>query len=230
MRTRRAITHAKRGVLISIAFWILFDFMTTTTGLFARALLPNLKDPVFAFPELARATLPPFWLGIFYLAMIATVMSTIDSYGFIAATTIGRDVIWRLRREPTDERVPAYSKLGLWLAAAFATVLALANPSVVGLWHDLGSITTPTLLLPTATALLRRGELGSRATLFAMTAAFAISLAWVLAKAFGAQGGYPGSIEPIYAGLGVSLLIYAGGWLARRAASGTRRTRSVPER
>jgi hypothetical protein len=42
----------------------------------------------------------------------------------------------------------------------------------------------------------------------------------VLAKAFapaGAPGGYPGSIEPIYAGLGVSLLIYAGGWLARRA-------------
>ena len=223
---------AKRGVLISIGFWILFDFMTTTTGLYARALLPELKEPVFAFPELARLTLPPFWLGLFYLGMIATVMSTIDSYGFIAATTIGRDVVWRLRREATDERVPAYSKIGLWIAAAFATALALANPSVVGLWHDLGSITTPALLLPTATALLRRGELGSRATLFAMIAAFAVSLASVLAKTFahapGAAAGYPFGVEPIYAGLGVSLLIYLGGWLARRVRLGT--THEVPAR
>ena len=33
---------ARRGVLWSIAFWILFDFMTTTAGMYARALLPHL--------------------------------------------------------------------------------------------------------------------------------------------------------------------------------------------
>ena len=31
---------ARRGVLISIAFWVLFDFLTTTAGLYARAVLP----------------------------------------------------------------------------------------------------------------------------------------------------------------------------------------------
>ena len=77
---------AKRGVLISIVCWIVFDFLTTFTGLYARAVLPHLADPVFAYPELARVTLPPLALGMFYLAMIATVMSTIDSYGFIAAS------------------------------------------------------------------------------------------------------------------------------------------------
>src|SRR5437773_3064832 len=117
---------AQRGVLISIVCWAVFDFLTTLTGLYARALLPALEDPVFAFPELARVTLPPGALGLFYLAMIATVMSTVDSYGFIAATTVGRDVIWRLRGEAREDRIPFYSRIGLGVATAFAAVLAIA--------------------------------------------------------------------------------------------------------
>ena len=206
---------ARNAVLWSVACWAVFDFMTTMTGLYARALLPHLKDPVFAFPELARITLPPFALGLFYLSMIATVMSTIDSYGFIAAATVGRDVVWRIVRGDED-RVPGWTRYGLWLAAAFAAALALANPSVIALWHDLGSIVTPTLLLPVGTALLQRGRLGARWTLAAMLAPFGLSLAWVLLKAFpppGMAAGYPWSLEPIYVGLAASLLVYCAGWL-----------------
>jgi Na+/proline symporter len=145
-------------------------------------------------------------------------MSTIDSYGFIAATTIGRDLIWRLRGERDERRLSAYSKAGLWVSAAFATALAAADPSVIGLWHDLGSITTPALLVPVTVALLGRGRLGPGWTLAAMVVPFAVSLLWVLAKAYplpGRSPGYPWSIEPIYAGLGASLLTYGAGWAWR---------------
>jgi SSS family solute:Na+ symporter len=207
---------ARRGVLWSIAFWALFDFLTTSTGMYARAVLPHLKDPVFAFPELARVTLPPFALGLFYLAMIATVMSTIDSYGFIAATTLGRDVFWRLARGVPESRIPFYSRIGLWIATVFAAALAVTRQSVIGLWHDLGSITTPPLLLPVGAALLGRGRLGTRWTLASMTLSFAVSLGWVLAKAFAPAGrpaDYPWSIEPIYVGLAAALAVYGAGWL-----------------
>jgi len=211
---------ARRAMLWAIGCWIVFDLLTTLSGLYARALLPDLRDPVFAFPELARVTLPPVALGLFYLAMIATVMSTIDAYGFIAATTIGRDFVWRLRRAaggPDDDpRVVVWSRRGLWIAAAFATALALAKQSVIELWHDLGSITTPALLLPVATALLARGRLAPGWTLVAMTAPFLVSLAWVLGRQFGASHAYPFSVEPIYAGLATSLLIYVAGWMSRK--------------
>ena len=210
---------ARRGVLISIVCWIVFDFLTTFTGLYARAVLPDLAAPVFAFPELARVTLPAGAIGLFYLAMIATVMSTIDSYGFIAAATIGRDVIWRLRRDPDEGRIPRYTRWGLWIAAAFAAGLAVTRQSVIELWHDLGSIVTPTLLLPLATALLGRGRLAPRWTLAAMIVPFGVTLAWVIAKSLparGEKGGYPLSIEPIYAGLAASLAVYAAGRLLRK--------------
>jgi SSS family solute:Na+ symporter len=209
---------ARRGVLWSIVCWIVFDFLTTFTGLYARALLPNLKEPVFAFPELARLTLPAGALGLFYLAMIATVMSTIDSYGFIAAATLGRDVWWRLRGG-SEQRIPFYTRVGLWCATAFALLLAVKRQSVVDLWHDLGSVTTPSLLLPVAAALTSRGRLSSRWTLAAMILAFVVALGWIVAKrlpAAGSAGGYPWSIEPIYAGLGVSLLVYVAGWTLKR--------------
>ena len=207
---------ARNSVLWSILCWAVFDFLTTTTGLYARAVLPHLKDPVFAFPELARVTLPPVALGLFYLAMIATVMSTIDSYGFIAATTLGRDVIWRLRRGASEDRIPFYSRIGLGLATAFATVLAVAEQSVIGLWHDLGSVTTPAMLLPVGTALLGRGRLPAGWTLASMAAAFAVSLYGVAARNLTPRGAPPlplSAIEPIYLGLATSFACYAAGWL-----------------
>ncbi len=200
---------ARNGVLVSILFWILFDFMTTSCGLYARALLPDLADPVYAFPKLANITLAPVALGLFYLGMIATVMSTIDSYAFIAATTVGRDLVWRLRGgDPA--RIPAWSRMGLWLATAFATALALARPSVVSLWKGIGSIVTPVLLLPVLLALARRGRPGPRGALLLMLLPGVVTLGWVLSRHLaGSQGQYPWRLEPIYAGLGTSLLAWA---------------------
>jgi len=204
---------AQRGVLISICFWIVFDFLTTSTGMYARAVLPHLAQPVFSFPELAKVTLPAGALGLFYLAMIATVMSTIDAYGFIAASTLGRDV---LAPRHDDPRATRFTKIGLWVSAAFACTVALAEPSVVEIWKLMGSIVTPALLLPVTTAILGRGRLPAGLTLWAMLVPLALTLAWVLCGSlplFGRAPGYPGAIEPIYVGLAASLLMYAGGWL-----------------
>jgi SSS family solute:Na+ symporter len=145
--------------------------------------------------------------------MIATVMSTIDSYAFIAATTVGRDLIWRLRGERPSDAQPALSRIGLWTAAAFATALALARQSVIALWHDVGSVVTSTLLLPVGLALLGHGRLRPRPTLALMLIPFAVSLGWVLAKPLSPVPGadYPWSIEPIYAGLGASILTWLAG-------------------
>jgi Na+/proline symporter len=109
-----------------------------------------------------------------------------------------------------------YSKWSLWVVGVFAALLALAEQSVIDLWHDLGSITTPALLLPVGTALLGRGRLTARATAWAMALPFLVSLGWVLARLADRQSHYPFGIEPIYAGLATSLAAYAIGLALRK--------------
>ena len=87
---------AQNGILISIAIWFVFDMITLITGMFAKALLTS-GDPLFAYPRLGALVLPPLAYGFFITGLLATIMSTIDSLGFINAITFGRDILWRIQ-------------------------------------------------------------------------------------------------------------------------------------
>jgi SSS family solute:Na+ symporter len=63
---------AKKGILISIFFWFIFDILTVTTGLYAVALFPN-QEAAMAYPELALRILPPFVYGIFLVGYVKPV-------------------------------------------------------------------------------------------------------------------------------------------------------------
>jgi len=87
---------AKWGIVISVGLWFIFDFLTNTTGLYSKAILPDLENPVLAFPYLANEILNPGLKGLFFVALIATVLSTLNSFIFLSATTFSRDFIYRL--------------------------------------------------------------------------------------------------------------------------------------
>src|SRR6185369_10819216 len=84
-------------IFVSIIFWFLFDLLTASAGLYARAALPNLADPVMAYPMLAEAVLPSIAKGLFYVGMLATIMSTLNTLAFVSAQTLGRDIYLRLK-------------------------------------------------------------------------------------------------------------------------------------
>ena len=194
---------ARRGILVSIGFWMLFDFMTTTAGLYARAALPDLDDPVAAFPRLAAEVLPPLWRGLFVTGLLATIMSTVDSYGFVAAVTGGRDLWARMRGRTDDEAATLRAtRLALPLVGALSVGLALWSGSVVELWHHLGSVGTPVLLGPVVAA-HGRWRIPGRRVAWAMGLSAVVSLGWL---ALG--GGEPWlGVEAIFPGLGVSGLV-----------------------
>ena len=201
---------AQRGVLISIAFWILFDFLTTFTGIYARALLPALSNPAASYPALAVRFLPPVVQGLFYLGLLATVMSTVDGYTFIGGVNFGRDLVWRWRGEADESRVNRYVEIGFVATALVAIALALFFRSAVDLWHDVGSVGVPALLLPLASSYHPRWRMSPGAAAWCIAASGATALVWLLSRYRpGADGHYFLSLEPIYAGLLVSLLFFA---------------------
>ncbi len=205
---------ARWGIVAAIGLWMLFDFLTTTAGLYARALLPDLADPVQAFPALAAHVLPAFWQGVFTVGLLATIMSTVDSYAFICAVTLGRDVVGRWQGklvpglEESENSLPMI-RLSLTVTAVLAVIMALTAQSVIGLWKILGSLGTPVLLGPMMLAHGGKKLNGSKVAMV-MVASGVTSGGWLLAGA----GQSWLSVEAIFPGLLVSALGLAWAWWA----------------
>jgi len=214
----RDAATARRGVLLAVPFWFAFDALTTSAGLYARALLPDLPDAVASYPALGAAVLPPGARGLFVLALLATIMSTVDTYTFLAAQTAGRDLYGRLKGRAAAEDAARWTRWGLVATCVLSIALALHFGSVIEIWHDLGSIATPALLVPVATALSRRWRLRPRWALAAMLAGGGVSFFWVMSgyvPALRGSSDYLGGIEPIYPGLAASIALFAAGRMLR---------------
>ncbi len=195
---------ARNGILIAIAFWAAFDFMTTTSGMYARALLPNLADPIAAYPALAAKVLPRGFQAVFLLSLFATVMSTVDSYTFIAGTTIGKDFIWRLK----GGDITKYSRFGLLLSGALAIIIALYFKSVIDIWYVFGTLGTCAMLIPLGSSFSEKWRMSKRMAMLAMILAPAVALIWIVPNLFWGIEYYWG-IDPIYPGLLTSVVIYS---------------------
>lgn len=198
---------AVKGIIISIFFWILFDFLTTSTGLFAKALLPDIDQPVLAFPLLAEKILSPGLKGFFYAALFATIMSTLNSFLFLSATTIGRDFIFRIKKFNKEEKLKSYTVYGLLISGSVSVILAWAIPSVIEIWYTIGSLCIPGIILTVVSSYYDKLKINEQVMLIEMILAVSVSIIWYfLRKEFGGSVLY--EIEPMLAGLFTAALIH----------------------
>ncbi|CUT03651.1 sodium:solute symporter family protein [Candidatus Chrysopegis kryptomonas] len=209
---------AKYGILIAILFWMIFDFMTMTAGLYARAILPNLDQPIMAYPSLAEVVLPKVAKGLFYIGMLATIMSTLNTLTFISAVTIGNDIIWKLKKTHNNEaKINFYTRIGLLITLITSILFAIYFPSVVDLWYIIGTLTIPGLLIPVITTYFENLTPTPRVAFLTMLSGFLFSLlSFVLGYIFKSSDGtpsYPFGLEPMFPGLLASLLVYIAGKL-----------------
>ncbi|MBS1492512.1 MAG: sodium:solute symporter family protein [Bacteroidetes bacterium] len=207
---------AKKGVLISLMFWFIFDFFTITVGLYARVFLPDLKEPPMAYPLLADSILPIIIKGVFFTGMIATVMSTLHSYIFVSATTFGNDIVSRIRNQ--KDVLNRFSKIGIIVTAIISLIISFYFPSVVQIWYLIGTLCIPPLLISIITSYFEKLQVKSFYIFSSMLASFIISLSSFLIGQFNMVDGnpvYPNGWEPMYPGLIAGLGIYFIGLLGK---------------
>lgn len=211
---------ARNGILVSIGFWFVFDAMTAAAGLYARAALPGLADPLTAYPMLAEAVLPPVAKGLFYCGMLATIMSTLNTLAFVSAQTLGRDIVLRIAGRATAggsfDGTSVRRFIGAGLVASFAcsVALALLLPSVIAMWYTIGTIVIPGLLVPLMAAYFRPLAIPARYAFPAMLLGWLVSLGWLFAGRFGPTApDYPLGLEPMAPGLLVSVAVWGLGKL-----------------
>jgi len=203
---------ARTGILVSVALWFVFDLLSIISGLAAHVLLPDLADPVAAYPALAELVLPPWLAAGFTVALFATVMSTMDSYLFLAASTWGHDLV-APGGSPDQER--RRTRQGLAVSALLAAVGALVFDSAVEVWHHVGSVVTSALLLPVVSVHLPpRWRYSEWTAVAAMLSAATTAALWIV---LAVEGRYPLGVEPMFPALAVSAAWWAVG---RRVGGG----------
>lgn len=210
---------ARRGILLSIPFWFFFDFMTSTAGLYARAALPSLENSTYSYPMLAEVALPSIAKGLFYIGMLATIMSTLSSLTLISGITVGKDIVGRIMNVDNESPiVRQWTRVGLILSSIAAIAMALLIPSVVALWYTIGTCIIPGLLVPVVASYFDRLKIPAGHALAAMVAGWGLSTVSLIHGQLASVSGVPSywfGVEPMYPGLVVSLMI----WIAGRRAA-----------
>ncbi|HKJ44930.1 MAG TPA: sodium:solute symporter family protein [Balneolales bacterium] len=199
---------AKKGILYSVLFWTVFDFLSLSCGVYGFKILGHIDKPAMVYPYLADKILPVGMRGLFYVALLATIMSTLDSYLFLSGQTLGRDLLAKIF--PKAPRV-LLTRVSVLLAAALGILLIVLYPSVISLWYVIGSVMIPGLLIPVLGIYLPIFRLKREYVLPLMILSTGISILWLGLGSFHASEKYSEAflgIEPFYPGMLVSFVLW----------------------
>jgi solute:Na+ symporter, SSS family len=145
---------ARKGIYVSIIIWIFFDLCTTLGALYARALLPT-ANPQSAYLLFSLQVIPDGFKGLFLAGILATILSSLDSYLFNAATCLSYDFL--SNKEKFRQR---HHHLAL-IAVAFLSVGigSFFDGNIIEVWKTLGSFSAACLLFPLLLAQFRPGSI-----------------------------------------------------------------------
>lgn len=131
MYTLRDPPTVRRAILVSIGFQAIIAISIAALGLVARLRFPGLVAPDAAAVRLVVSLFGPAVGGLFVLALVAAVLSTVDSVLLVSASALAHDLYARalpavdLVNRPTDTAVLRASKLATVFAAVVPLVFAL---------------------------------------------------------------------------------------------------------
>ncbi len=169
---------ARKGVLVCVLFWFLFDLLSTTAGLYALVRLPDASG-LALFPLLGDALLAPGLKGVFLCGLFGTILAASVGYTLVAGATFGREIVARLNPTLTEAQTKTWTRVGLTVSAITATLLALSVRNVVvDLWYAYAGAVTGALLPPLAFAYGRERNLKGASA--AMALGFAVAVAWLV--------------------------------------------------
>lgn len=187
---------ASMGILISTFIWMLFDMCTTVGALYAKAVLPEAASKT-AYLQYSIELLPSGFRGLFLAAIISTIASTLDSYIFLASTTLSHDL------GPEKWKNKSYFHyLNILLVGILAIILALIfSEDIPRVWKTLGSYSAACLLFPILFTYVYKKKVSDTGFfLSALCSAIGISL-WEIANPKWL------SIDSFYIGLFISISI-----------------------
>ncbi|MCF7858518.1 MAG: sodium:solute symporter family protein [Candidatus Cloacimonetes bacterium] len=188
----KSVKVAKRGILISTIIWILFDICTTSGAMYARAVIPEAASDK-AYLIYALQILPNGVRGLVLAGILATILSTLDSYLFIAGNTVSFDMMPRKYRGQITMH-----RLGILTVGIIAVVMGVIfEGNIKEVWKTLGSYSTSCLLLPVLYGYIFPGKIKDWQFIFASVLGIISVSTWRNIT----LGGFWKNIDELYIGI-----------------------------
>ncbi len=189
---------AKKGIFLSSLVWIAFDLCTTFGALYARAYLPQ-ADPKKAYLIYSIELLPEGARGFFLAGILATILSTLDSYLFLSGITLTYDLFPKKWQNKL-----LLQKSGPIIVAFFSLILAhLFEGNIKNVWRTLGGYQASCLLTPLLMGYLFPKKLSdNQFILLCLSGVFSTTL-WK----FYPRSGFLKEVDEIYIGILTTILI-----------------------
>jgi SSS family solute:Na+ symporter len=161
--------------------------------------------------------------GLFYTGMLATVLSTVDSFTFTSATIIGRDILWRIWGHGKEDTEKRFIQIGLVVTAVLSVIVISLSTKIYLIWYSFSSVLVPTLLLPLTLSYFPKVKPDGKRVEIAMVVSGLVSLLqFIVGNIRGGNGeaDYLWGIEPMFVGLIASVLILLPPILKKRYGHG----------
>jgi SSS family solute:Na+ symporter len=150
----RSYAAIRNALLLGILLWGAYDWVITILGMAAKtAALQGAIDAGVAADHalilIMTGVLPVGLLGFFLAGVLATEMSTLDSYCLVAGGNFAYDVYRpMLKPDATDPELVRMTRIGVLLSWGVGFAMALAFEQMLGLWVFMASLLISTALVP----------------------------------------------------------------------------------
>jgi SSS family solute:Na+ symporter len=188
---------ARRSVIYSIVIWMAIDTIVVLCGFAALRLFPNLADPDLALIQLG-VELSPIGAALFFVGLMAAIMSTVNSFLQSAASSISYDVVRHIWPGIREEGLLRTSRVLVAVFGLASLGLALWFEQIVPALLFTLSMWTAGMLIPTLAALTGI-RLSPRVALFSLLSGAGAALLWRVVQ--------PWPVDALFVGLGVSLAV-----------------------
>lgn len=197
----RDLKTVMRGYWISIFVAALTTGVVIWIGVMARyGLGIESEDSSLIYYEIAEAIMPFEIVVVMVVALLATVISTADSFFMAGSSSIINDIIRPLLKGvPSQKALLRWSRLSVVITGVIALGLALAVPQLIELWTTGTAMLVSGLLFPALVALYAK-RVSGRGAVISMWVGLVISVGWTLL-------GSPFA-HPVFLGLPASIVVY----------------------
>ena len=187
----RSARQARNAVLIAIGMWLAYDWLVTAGGMLARAAVHQGALPADLHSNDALLSgvllaLPVGLVGVFLAGVLATAMSTMDSYSLVAGANLAYDIHRPLRNpDATDRELVRNTKIGIVISWVAGFAMAFLFDRLMALWVFTATLLTSMVLVPIMLALFWKGKRTSLAgtlsclTGLAATIVYYLAIAWL---------------------------------------------------